>query len=224
MNSTGDDIGKIETRIAVLLFLPDDISATIQKEEAGVYYQNHESSIPHITLYSCRFDDSKYSELVEKLREIKMEKFLAHLGKLQISKHDKNNNIFVAFEIEDAGKLLELHEKVLEIANPLRGSLIREKDVKRFEKGIFTAEEFSAIEKYGYQYVKQYFNPHITIGEIQNDDPELLTLLRDHLVGLEGAIIPIEKIFVKILRRTVPEDKKIYESELTEILIGSSID
>ncbi len=212
---------QIETKLAVLVYLPEAIAKSIQsiKDKTGVYYPDHESSVPHITLYSCKFDEAKYSELLEKLQVMSMEPFSITIGDLHVAKHDKNKNMFVSFGFEDIGKLQELHEKVLAIANPLRGDLIRDKDIERFEKGIFSEEEFSFIKEYGYQYVKKFFNSHITIGEVDENKPEILEILKEGLEGIKGQQVLVDRMSVKLSYSLVPENKKVRDSEVTEILL-----
>ena len=148
-----------------------------------------------------------------------MESFSITIGDLHVTKHDKNKNMFVSFGFQDTSKLQELHEKVLAVANPLRGDLIRDKDVERFKKGIFSEEEFSFIKEYGYQYVKKFFNSHITIGEVEESKPEILEILKEGLEGIKGQQILVDRISVKLSYSLVPENKKVRDSEVTEIVL-----
>lgn len=215
---------QVETKLAVLFYLSETMASSIQeiKNKTGVYYPDHASSVPHITLYSCKFDEAKYPELIEKLRSISMEPFYITIGDLSVTKHDKNNNMFVSFGFENIGKLQELHEKVLAIANPLRGDLVRDKDIERYKKGIFTDEEFSFIKEYGYQYVKKFFNSHITIGEVDENKPEIIEILKEGLEGIKSQEVLVDKMSVKLSYSLIPENKKIKDSEVTEIFLKNS--
>lgn len=210
-----------ETRLSIILKLPKDIADLIlaTKEKTGVYYPNHVTSIPHITLYACAFDEQQYPELVRQLAAIQIAPFEVTIGELSFTKHDKNNNTFVSFGFKNKGTLQELHEQVLAIANPLRGNLIRFKDAERSKKGIFSEEEFATIERYGYQYVNEHFNSHVTIGEVDEKDSGILETLKDALREIEGRTFLVDRFYAKHARTSLPDETKLFESEMTEILL-----
>lgn len=219
-----DEKVQIETRITIRIALPSDISEQIikVKKKTGVYYPNAEDTIPHITLYACKFDESAYESLLNKLREVSQPSFALALSPVKTEIHNKykEGNIFVYFGFEETDALEKLHQEVVSIANPLRGNLIRYKDIERFKKGLFSEEEFSFIEQYGYQYVGKNFNSHITIGEVEKEKAFLLEEVKEDLNILAGQTFRIDKFFVKLTKRIVPSEEKVFKSEITEIHLG----
>lgn len=210
---------KIETRITILAYLPTDISDSIHnaKELTGVSYPNHETSVPHITLYSCKFDEHKFEDLIHELKELKLAAFSIKLSHLSLVANSKGKNLFASIGFQNSAPLQKIHEEVLRVANGLRGTLIREKDVDRFNKAIYSPEKFEHIKKYGYEYSKEYFDPHITLGEVNKDDTKKATELKKLLQVVEGAEIPVDRISVLLSQRYIPSEKKVKESQQIEI-------
>src|SRR5581483_6132912 len=202
-----------------IIYLPEKISSVIQntKAQTGVSYPNHETATPHITIYSCKFDESKYPMLVERLRNVEKKTFSFRLGALSISQNSKSPNLFASIGVQEDKKLRELHEKILEIGNELRGDLIRDKDIRRFKDGKLSLEKFQIIKKYGSEYAKEHFNPHITIGEVEKGDNEKIVLLKNLLSSIEHATVQVDKIYLLFSQRTIPDEKKLRETIKVEI-------
>lgn len=208
-----------ETTITILLRPSKEISDEILKvkKETNVYYPDHEDSLPHITLYGCKFEEGKYEELIDTLKKLKISQSNFTLTDLRFSEMPKKNYTFVAFDIIEKEKLQDIHETVLSAVNPLRGDLVRNKDIERYKNGKMTEEEFSFTKKYGFQYYMEKYRPHITIGVIETGDKYKENILKQKLMHLEGTTFVADKIFVKLKKRTIPDEKVIFESESTEI-------
>ncbi len=218
------DLETVENRIAILVFLSEDLSSAIKqiKEEAGVSYPNHETEVPHITIYSCKFDESKFLEIVQKIKDIKLKSFSLKLGEVMFEKLNKGSaNSFASIRMQDDGPLVELHEKILLVANELRGDLVRAKDVERFNKGVYSPELFSFIQKYGYEHVKENFHPHITLGAIEGNQEEKIDqiqTLSHHLVGRE---FKVESLQLVLSSRLIPSEKRAKDSSAVDVALES---
>ena len=211
---------KIENRIAILAYLPEDISLAIKgvKESLGVSYPNHETQTPHITLYSCKFSELKFLNLIEEIKSLHLRSFSLNLEKIKVEKNSKaSDNLFTSIGFHDETPLRELHEKIWPVANQLRGDLVREKDAERFRAGIYDQKKFDLIKKYGYEYVGENFKPHITLGEIKKGEEEKLDGLRRSLDSLEGKEVKINKISILLSTRQIPSEVKVKESVVVEI-------
>ncbi len=214
---------KIENRIAILVYLPSDISSAIidAKEEINISYPNHETQTPHITLYSCKFSESKFLTLVEEIKNLQLQPFTLKLDKMTVVENVKvPTRLFTSIGFQDESPLRELHEKVWPVANRLRGDLVREKDIERFKAGIYTQEKFSHIEKYGYEYVGKTFEPHITLGEVEKGDSKKLEQLESLINPLSGKEFVVDRISVLLSTRLIPSEEKVKESEVIEIKLG----
>jgi 2'-5' RNA ligase len=211
---------KIEHRIAVLVYLPDEITSVIKhiKEETQTSYPNHETQTAHITIYSCRFNETKLDELVRRITNLNLRTFSVKLGKVGFVELNKGSkNLFASLGFEDETALRELHKAIWPIANELRGTLVREKDIGRFKSGVYSQELFSFIEKYGYEHVKENFRPHITLGEVGSNDVQKIGLLQKLTESLNGKEFVVNKIHILFSTRIIPSEKKIKESEVIEI-------
>jgi 2'-5' RNA ligase len=211
-----------ETSITIVFRPSVEISDEILKvkKEINVYYPDHEDSFPHITLYSCKFDESKYSELLNVLSNLKISPQEFTLSELTFSYIPKRNYTFVYFDVVERNKLQNIHEIVLNSINPLRGDLVRNKDVERYKKGAMTESEFAFTQKYGFLYFMEKYNPHITIGVFTKEDQYKENILKVNLKGLVGKKFIADKIFVKLKKRAILDEKVIFESETTEIKLN----
>ena len=218
------DSETIENRIAILIYLPDDLSSGIRKiqEEAGISYPNHETKVPHITIYSCKFDESKFPELVQKIKDLSLRSFSLKLGDVTLDTLNKGSvNSFASIKFQDESLLHELHENILLVANELRVDLVRAKDIERFNKGIYSPELFSFIQKYGYEHVKENFHPHITLGEIMADKVENIEQVRELSRPYIGKEFKVESVCLVLSTRLIPSEEKVKDSESVEIKLES---
>lgn len=106
---------KVENRIAILIYLPSDISSVIKeaKEEINISYSNHKTQTPHITLYSCKFSESKFSALVEEIKNLQLQPINLKLDNMTVVENVKaNSSLFVSIGFQDKFSLRQLHEKV----------------------------------------------------------------------------------------------------------------
>ncbi len=210
---------QIESVISIFIRPPQDVSSQIVevKSVSGLSYPDHEDSLPHATLYSSKFDDRKYPELLRQLEAMNAEAFDVALGGLVLKKMPERNYIFCSLNFQDKTPLQQLHEKVLGITNPLRGDLIRQKDIERFQNGKMSPEGWLATQKYGFQYFMERYDPHITIGVLPMGNESRAEELKDQLKQLEGKAFNIDRMYVKLSTWTLPEQARVAESEITEI-------
>jgi len=81
--------------------------------------------------------------------------------------HVDTKNRFFSLNVKNT-RIRKLHEDMLKILERYREGFIREKDLKRIEKGIYSSAQIYNIMHYGFPRVFQQFHPHITIGNITN--------------------------------------------------------
>jgi 2'-5' RNA ligase len=124
----------------------------------------------HITVYMCKFSDTAYHQLLAKLEELSPAKVEINLSHL-VSKPSKNGGWFYYLKIKNP-QLVQLHKTILKLANPLRGTLQRSKELKRIKAGVYSAAELYYLQTYGYLEVLDRYNPHITLGDSMVIDKE----------------------------------------------------
>jgi 2'-5' RNA ligase len=209
----------IETTVSIQVRPPQEMSDLIMdaKRALDIYYPGYEDAPPHTTLYLTRFNEEKYSELLESLKRVDAPPFEAQINTLEFKERPLRDDVFVSLRYADPQQFIDLHTKVIEIANPLRENLIRYKDAERYKSGQKTEEEWTRIQRYGSQLCMEEYHPHITVGLMRSSDRERSLSLRERLQQLVGTSFMVDKIVVKLQRRSLPDETKIFESEITEI-------
>lgn len=108
------------------------------------------------------------------------------------------------FSIPMLGKeVMDFHKELISILNPIRDDYIREKDLLRINENRTDEEETQNILDYGYLRVLNKFIPHITIGNIQNDENVDIQQVKDTLNNILGNLyqseITISEIYVSFI-------------------------
>lgn len=80
--------------------------------------------------------------------------------------------------VQDRGNLLlkfsepritDMHRQLLDALNPLRGNYIRSKDIERMkDDDYFNEKEWKMVEKYGFAYSGDLYQPHVSLGIAEN--------------------------------------------------------
>src|ERR1035437_2676146 len=109
----------LESRISIVIRPPKNISDKIMevKKETGVYYPGYEESFPHISLYHCKFEESKYPELLKIMSNFVSPTLNFTLTDLKFLVQPKRNSTFIYFNVLESEKLQKLHEQIVEIVN-----------------------------------------------------------------------------------------------------------
>jgi 2'-5' RNA ligase len=146
------------TEISIRITLPDEISAVIMKEKERFVseYGSTYKSDPHITLYLGRYIEEGFPKLISDLQNFKHESVdFSLLGaKVNLGQH---NNSYVV-DVSNYEELVELRNKVSEIASRYQSPLLRDKDQQRLDKGMLLKTN---------PYI-----PHITLGSIPPESPQ----------------------------------------------------
>lgn len=160
----------------------DDLSIQISQQlqpegtdfvlESGVLY-------PHLSLYMANFTPEQLEQVQQLLADIaKKTKTLSlvasHYG------HNLEQGMFEIF-YNKTPEITKLQEKVIAACNPLRSGLRHRDPVGRVLTAYFaqsTGEVRNNIQKFGYDEVGNFFNPHITFTRFtQRDHKTELTAL-----------------------------------------------
>jgi 2'-5' RNA ligase len=203
--------------VSIRITFPEKISAVLKQEKDRFVreYGSGYTSEPHITLYIGRYTEEGFSKLIRDLQELSIEPFTISLLKPKVTLEGSHHNFYVV-DISNKEQLRELHAKVLEIAVRYRSTDLREKDRQRLEQKLYGNAECENLNRYGYARVLQLFEPHITLGEIDIDDPQPeLADVQKNLKEIEGEKIVVSNLTVFFHGRKQGEGQAKLLAEVT---------
>lgn len=120
---------------------------------------------PHITLYPQGFDDE--DELLENFN-FNLKKIPLLLDCLEVFRGRKINEMkdILHFKVRLTNPLIKIHKIILEKFSKIRNDVLQ-KIVMHYRDDLI-ADEIEMTEKYGYPFVDNLFNPHITISSFKD--------------------------------------------------------
>ncbi len=193
----------IENLIGVHIPLPKKWVREIQQlsKRLNLPYESYYGLPPHITLHLARIEKNGFPRLVSSIAKLPVKPFTVRLTSLMCDTQSRRVPIFIAKKIYKSRALLHLHERIVLETNAVRGGLIRTKDLKRIQEGLYTKEEIAYIHKYGYLLVMKNYMPHISLGAIhgsvsKTQQREIQKTIRQHADVLRGYTFSCEKIIV----------------------------
>ncbi len=186
-----------EHQIGIHIDVPRKVSDAIKSvsRDFGISHPSGELE-PHITLYYSKFNPDKFSTLVRNLELHNIEPFKVTLGEICGHYSDSRDKVFYTMRLANPEPVLKLHERVLKVANNLRGDLLREKDIIRQSEGKLNAKEMSYLKRYGSYRVLDNFHPHITLGVTDNTDERVDDKIRSAYAPLIGTKFNITNLTV----------------------------
>jgi hypothetical protein len=97
---------------------------------------------------------------------------------------------------------MNIHKDLINLLNPIRDHYIREKDLVRIREGKTDELEERYIYDYGYLRVLERFIPHITIGNIKNEEfnlEEIKTRLDSILSNLYNTSLKVNELYATFI-------------------------
>jgi 2'-5' RNA ligase len=174
--------GKMTTkRIQIVFTLDNKISEKIIKlnQECrakldGEFYIDGKNFFPHITIYSAEFPIANLITIKNSL------KIIAHdiqSFKIETSKlYESDGTLMWGFKNE---KIINtIHRDILQLMNPYRNGYLRKKYSDKQYLNTLSKRQIVLVKKYGYQYVLDYYKPHITFM-IYEDENKAKKVLKD---------------------------------------------
>lgn len=157
--------------ITITFAVPEPIRSEVVKlnkklaEENKVRFVSEFTTFtPHITIYQAEFpkeNKKKVLEVIKLLVESTTEIFFA-------SSKPSTKGGYVAISFEKSEEIEDFHKYVVEKLN-----LLREGNIKNSYKEsmqIFSEEEQENISAFGYPYVMNLYNPHMTVVSLESAD------------------------------------------------------
>lgn len=125
--------------------------------ETGRFY-------PHISLYMLELQTVDYEKIQGIIQDIAKQ-----FSTFELTATNYHQVMgFLSIEYSINSELTKLQEQIISSCNPIRNGL-REKDIVRLKES--TGSKRRYFEEYGYPYVKELFNPHITVTRFRNQNP-----------------------------------------------------
>lgn len=178
-------------------------------------YANQYTYSPHITYAITPIKEEHFERARKDLA-----KFIKSKSKFKVKisgiKLEKGKNFFYLELIGD--ELFEIHKSVTILLNKHRDNCIRAKDSVKLQNGEFGKKDCEYIEKYGYSRVFDNFKSHITIGNVNIENPDLVAIEKE----LHKIIKPIENTEIEIddIRGFFHTDSDKGQSEMQEMWKG----
>jgi 2'-5' RNA ligase len=129
------------------------------KKCGGVFFLDHRSHIPHITLYMTDFPKEKIPAIVPLLRNGLRR---AHPVVLKASAYRVKKDGFIDVCFKQTPAARNLQRIIVERLNPLRGGIPAHQE--RFRE--FSGRERANIVRYGYPEIAGWFRPHLTFTRL----------------------------------------------------------
>lgn len=147
---------KMTSQIAI------QMSEKVDKDVDSEFVLNPKNFFPHITVYQAHFPLDSIPELKRRLSLFvsSVDSFIISLCNFKTT-----YETFIFWLADRSNGLVNLHEKIVELANPLRRGLVLPhlKSVTSLSQ-----EDKNDISKFGSLLIGSRYSPHITITRVRN--------------------------------------------------------
>jgi len=161
------------------------------KKLGGEFVLDCKDYFPHITLYMSEFPEKNLVKIGKTLKN-SLENCKS-FKLIDTRKCGGKRGYVYATYMRDKN-IASFQKKIVELLNPLRENLIRQKDLDRLQT--YTKAERENVKRYGYRLAGRLYNPHLTLTKFPEDK-----------------IIDIKKIRIPDLSFTVNEIGLYYGEE-----------
>lgn len=178
-------------------------------------YANKYTYSPHITYAITPIKQENFENARHDLEKLvnSINKFRVKISSIKLESEKQ------FFYLELVGhELFEIHKSVTILFNKHRDNCIRAKDLVKLQNGEFSKKDCEYIEKYGYSRVFDNFKSHITIGNVNIENPDLVAIEEE----LHEILKPIENTELEIydIRGFFHTDSDKGQSEMQEMWKG----
>lgn len=122
---------------------------------------------PHLTLLILPFDtkNADYKKFDKDITEYFKNKSVIHAISKGVTKDSFREFFKLGFE---GAELINIHNELLKIGQNYRNGIFRDKDVVKYFDNFFKPAEWESTLKYGFHRAGEFYEPHITLGEVEN--------------------------------------------------------
>jgi len=159
--------------------VPDTVRRGIMALRRRFDFEDDERSrfSPHITVYLCRIGGLRdFREGLRRLVGARLRVPTVQLLAARMSRGDGSPLMYIG--VRRSRSLDALHRAVVNTINPIRGKMVRAKDVARMRSGALGAGGALLLRQFGYQDVAERFHPHVTVGTLRPHQSSLIVLDR----------------------------------------------
>jgi 2'-5' RNA ligase len=123
------------------------------------------SAFSHITLYSCEFPEKNIYKIKDALDHflLSANSFIIEFSEIRI-----NSKGFIIVDLRITPEHKEMHQEILELLNPFREGVLREKYQSNSFRRTLTESQIRNTDKYGHPQVADLYSPHLTLGKFDN--------------------------------------------------------
>lgn len=137
-----------------------NLSSDISENHETFFTLDGVQVFPHITIYSPEYPVSNLDKVISAVGEVAESVKQIEFTVKAITVYQD----FITVSLEVSPAIQEIHEKVVNKLNSLRGGKIKEK----YQQGPYSPEQQENIRKYGYPNVLDLYHPHITITRLKD--------------------------------------------------------
>jgi len=141
----------------------------------GLFTLNKRSRIPHVTLYMAELPLENVRRAASALKDFSSQ---TSPFEIEFLSYKENKNGYVDVRFRESPELLRLHKRVVDLINPLREGLIRNRD--REKMGELSKSERRNLELYGSRRVGSRLDPHLTLTKLREDQGRVISGLPQH--------------------------------------------
>ena len=138
------------------------ISEKLSKKVESKFSYTKNIYRPHFTLSFGLFPQKNVERVTDIIRSITFSPFRIFADNVSIDK----GGFFKYVPSQGYENVCALHEEILEKLNPLREGVLREK-YQNLDDEEYTQRDRELIQKYGRRWVREQYEPHITIMKIE---------------------------------------------------------
>ncbi|OFY63295.1 MAG: hypothetical protein A3H98_11280 [Bacteroidetes bacterium RIFCSPLOWO2_02_FULL_36_8] len=142
--------------------------------QGGLFALNENICHPHISIYMSEFPLKNLRKIRKLLEQISSE---VKPFEIRSSIHSQKMDGYVYMNYHKTRDIRELQKKVINLLNPLREGLIREKDMVKMPD--LNNAQHENIMRYGYRNVGSQFDPHLTFTKLEKSTRGYLSEFKD---------------------------------------------
>jgi len=139
------------------------MSQKISDELGSRFILGQKTLIPHATVYQAQYPSRNIDRLKDMVKDFAQK---TDLFEIELNKITASHGTFLFWDCEKSPILQNLHEKVVELANPLREGLIPSQLSDR--ENLSSGDEYD-IKTFGSMLIGSRYKPHITITRLNKD-------------------------------------------------------
>ena len=138
------------------------VSTAIADSENAYFILSENGPFPHVTLYQTGFDENKRAELCAALQEVTGQLSPVTCRVDGVSANDG----WIGFRLQPTPELAAWQRRIVEATSPYRHQPFNPEKI--FAGAVFSAEQISKFQQFGYDKLGDLFSPHLTVTRLKD--------------------------------------------------------